>query len=242
GYFEVDVLADVDSGELYLGEINPRISGVTSMTNATAGAYADLPLFGFHLLEFMDVDYEIDVDDINHRWAQAETVDVWSQLIIKEPEDRVELLTSTPRTGVWRIDPLTGRIHFGRWANDWHSIVDEDEAFFLRILPTEDYRYKGADLGVLVSKSRMQTDDFTLTERSRQWIAGIRDQYAGTRWFSRARPSSSEASTGRWISTTVTIRGSAPRRRRRSVPRAIRSFPMSPSPTSRGEAPSASRS
>jgi biotin carboxylase len=180
GYFEVDVLADIDSGELYLGEINPRISGVTSMTNATAGAYADLPLFGFHLLEFMDVDYEIDVDDINHRWAQAETVDVWSQLIIKEPEDRVELLTSTPRTGVWRIDPLTGRIHFGRWANDWHSIVDEDEAFFLRILPTDDYRYKGADLGVLVSKSRMQTDDFTLTERSRQWIAGIRDQYAGT--------------------------------------------------------------
>ena len=33
---------------------------------------------------------------------------------------------------------------------------------------------------MLVSKSRMQTDDFTLTERSRQWIAGIRDQYAGT--------------------------------------------------------------
>jgi biotin carboxylase len=179
GYFEVDVLADVDSGELYLGEINPRISGVTSMTNATAGAYADLPLFGFHLLEFMDVDYEIDVDDINHRWAQAETIDVWSQLIIKEAEDRVEQLTAVPRTGVWRLDPTTGGIRFGRWGNDWHSIVDEDEAFFLRILAPGDFRYKGADLGILVSKSRMQTDEFSLTERSRQWIAGIRAQYAG---------------------------------------------------------------
>jgi biotin carboxylase len=180
GYFEVDVLADIDDGELYLGEINPRISGVTSMTNATAGAYADLPLFGFHLLEYMDVDYEIDIDDINHRWAQAETVDVWSQLIVKEPEDRVELLTAAPRTGVWRLDPATGEIHFGRWANDWHSIIDEDEAFFLRVQAPGDYRYKGADLGILVSKSRMQTDDFTLTQRSRQWIAGIRAQYAGT--------------------------------------------------------------
>ena len=65
GFLEIDYLADVDSGELYLGEINPRISGVTSMTNVTAGAYADMPLFLFHLLEYMDVDYEIDVDDIN---------------------------------------------------------------------------------------------------------------------------------------------------------------------------------
>lgn len=180
GYFEVDVLADIDDGELYLGEINPRISGVTSMTNATAGAYADLPLFAFHLLEYMDVDYELDIDDINQRWAQAETIDVWSQLVIKEPDDRVELLTDVPRTGVWRIDPSSGAIRFGRWGNDWHSIVDEEEAFFLRVLAPGDYRYKGADLGVLVSKARMQTDDFTLTERSRQWISGIRAQYAGS--------------------------------------------------------------
>jgi len=180
GYFEVDVLADVDDGELYLGEINPRISGVTSMTNAPAGAYADLPLFAFHLLEYMDVDYEIDVDDINHRWAQAQSVDVWSQLIVKEPDDRVELLTEVPRTGIWRMDPATGAIRFGRWGNDWHSIVDDEEAFFLRVLAPGDYRYKGADLGVLVSKSRMQTDDFGLTERSRAWIAGVRAMYSGT--------------------------------------------------------------
>ena len=113
-----------------------------------------------------------------HRWAQAETIDVWSQLIIKEPEDRVELLTATPRTGIWRIGQ-DGSIRFGRWGNDWHSIVDEDEAFFLRVLAPGDYRYKGADLGVLVSKSRMQTDEFTLTDRCRQWIAGIRAQYDG---------------------------------------------------------------
>ena len=70
GFLEIDYLADVDTGELYLGEINPRISGVTSMTNVTAGAYADAPLFLFHLLEYLDVDYEIDVDDINRRWAR----------------------------------------------------------------------------------------------------------------------------------------------------------------------------
>ena len=56
GFLEVDVLVDLDTDEVYLGEINPRISGASSMTNVTAGAYADVPLFLFHLLEFMDVE------------------------------------------------------------------------------------------------------------------------------------------------------------------------------------------
>jgi biotin carboxylase len=178
GFLEVDYLADVDTGELYLGELNPRISGATSMTNVTAGAYADMPLFLFHLLEYLDVDYEIDVDDINRRWAQASSVDVWSQLILKDTGDEVEQLTQAPRTGVWRIDD-DGRIAFARWGNDWHSLHDETEAFYLRVLGPGDYRYPGADLGVLVARSRMQTEDNELTDRARQWIAGIHAEFAG---------------------------------------------------------------
>ena len=37
GFLEVDVLIDLDTDEVYLGEINPRISGASSMTNGTAG-------------------------------------------------------------------------------------------------------------------------------------------------------------------------------------------------------------
>ena len=57
GFFEVDVLVDLDSDEVYLGELNPRISGASAITNVTAGAYADVPLFLFHLLEFMGVEF-----------------------------------------------------------------------------------------------------------------------------------------------------------------------------------------
>ena len=88
GFFEVDVLIDLDSDEVYLGELNPRISGVSSLTNVTAGAYADVPLFLFHLLEFMDVDYELDVEEINERWRELGGCDAWSQLIMKEPRNR----------------------------------------------------------------------------------------------------------------------------------------------------------
>src|SRR5262245_26918106 len=53
GFLEIDVLVDLNDDSVYLGELNPRISGASSMTNVTAGAYADVPLFLFHLLEFM---------------------------------------------------------------------------------------------------------------------------------------------------------------------------------------------
>src|SRR3954452_21268819 len=179
GFFEVDFLADRDTGELYLGELNPRVSGASSMTHVTAGAYADLPLFLFHLLEYLDVDYELDVDEINARWARTAAEDVWSQLIIKEAGESVELLTGAPKTGVYTLDD-EGRLSFSRWANDWHNLIGEDEAFFLQVAAPGEYRYKGADVGVLLTRGRMQTDDGELTVRCRRCIDGIKNQLACT--------------------------------------------------------------
>jgi hypothetical protein len=153
----------------------------------TAGAYADIPLFLFHLLEYLDVEYEIDVDDINRRWAQASSVDVWSQLVLKDTRDVTEQLTEAPKTGIYTLDD-GGHIRFARWGNDWHSLHDETEAFFLRVLAPGDYTYPGADLGVLVSRSRMQTDDNELTDRARAWINGIHSQFAGTPVAEEAQP------------------------------------------------------
>ncbi len=179
GFFEVDYLVDTQSGELYLGELNPRISGISPMTNVTAGAYADMPLFLFHLLEYLDLDYEVDIDEINERWSHEAAVDVWSQLILKETADAVDLLTAAPRTGVYTIAP-DGSADFRRHAYDWHGIIDESEAFYLRILAPGDFRYKGADLGAIVTRGRLQADDNTLERRCTQWISGIRDHFAGS--------------------------------------------------------------
>src|SRR5579875_3637178 len=179
GFFEVDYLIDRDTGELYLGELNPRISGVTSITNVTAAAYADMPLFAFHLIEYLGVDYEIDVDEINDRWGRVELLDVWSQMVIKDTDDRVELIEGAPSTGIYRLDD-DGVIRWSHWGHDWHSIQDESEAFYLRVSGPGEYRYRGGDLGILVSRGRFQADDGTLTERARHWITGMKAKYTGT--------------------------------------------------------------
>ena len=166
GFLEIDYLADVDTGELYLGEINPRISGVTSMTNVTAGAYADVPLFLFHLLEYLDVDYEIDVDDINRRWAEASSVDVWSQIILKQNRDDVEQLTQAPKTGHLAARRRRRASASPAGATTGTACTTRPRRSSCACSAPGDYRYPGADLGVLVARSRMQTEDNQLTERA----------------------------------------------------------------------------
>jgi hypothetical protein len=148
---------------------------VSSITNVTAAAYADMPLFLFHLLEYMDVDYVIDVAEINERWHSLAGGDVWAQLVLKEPRDSVERILSAPRTGTYRLG-ADGQLSFLRVSHDWHPVTSEDECFFLRVYAPGDYRFKGADLGILVAKCRMQTDE-GLSARGREYIRGIHAHY-----------------------------------------------------------------
>ncbi len=177
GYFELDFLADESSGEIYLGELNPRVTGASSITNVTAVAYGDMPLFLFHLLEFMDVEYEIDVDELNDRWAHPENIDDWTQFILKQTDDRVERIVGAPISGVWHMDEEDA-ISYARRETDWHTVADEHEAFYLRIAGPGHYRYPGADLGIMVTRGRFLDDDHELTDRARRWIDGVQSQFA----------------------------------------------------------------
>ena len=178
GYFELDFLTDLDSGEVYLGECNPRVTGASSMTNLASFAHADAPLFLFHLLEWMGVEYELDVDALNTRWADPANIDSWSQLVIKHPEDSVDHIHAAPPSGIWELD-TPGAVRHLRMQTHRRTVQFENRAFYLRISGVGDYRYEGADLGILVSPGRFMDDEFRLTERAKAWIGGIRSQYAG---------------------------------------------------------------
>jgi len=177
GYFELDFLIDKQSGEIYLGELNPRITGASSMTNHAAFAHADAPLFLFHLLEFSGVPFELDIEELNARWADPDMIDSWSQMVIKHTEDTVDIVTHAPETGIYRMLD-DGRVVWDRFDYHRRAVESEKEAFFLRILRPGDYRYEGADLGILVTRGRSMTGAFRLNERAKKWIHGIKQGFA----------------------------------------------------------------
>lgn len=177
GYFEVDFLTDLDNGQVYLGEVNPRITGASSMTNLAAFAAADAPLFLFHLLEWMNVDYDLDVDGLNSRWANPENIDSWSQLVVKFTEDRVQQVTQAPASGIWHLNS-DGSAEYVRMQTHRRTVQHGDRAFFLRITGVGDYFYQGADLGILVSPGRFMTASHRLNRRAKDWISAIRAHYS----------------------------------------------------------------
>ncbi len=173
GAFCMDFLIDTDTREVYLGEINPRISGASPLTNLITSTYGGCPIYMFHLLEFMDVDWKLDLSAVQQRWSEF---DNWSQLILKYPVDRVEMITKAPSSGIYRMDKR-GAIKLVRKSIDWFVVSDEDEAFYLRVYAAGDYRYHGADLGILVSRGRFQTDGRQLTDRAKAWVKAINGEF-----------------------------------------------------------------
>ncbi len=161
-----------------MGELNPRITGASSITNHSLFALADCPLFLFHILQWMDVDYKLNIKQINNRWSKADNMDTWSQMVIKHTEDTIDIITKAPKTGIWELSP-DGNVIYSRYDTHRRAVEQESEAFFLRISKEGDYRYEGCDLGILVMRGRLMTEDFKLTDRAKAWIEGIRSNYAG---------------------------------------------------------------
>ncbi len=180
GYFELDFLTDLDSGEVYLGEMNPRITGASSMTNLAAFAHADAPLFLFHLLEYSGVPYDLDVAELNERWSNPEYIDSWSQFVMKNTGKEVEPIKTAPRSGVWQLNE-DGTVTFIRDQTHRRTVRRENRAFFLRIAREGDWFYEGADLGILVTPGRLMQRNFRLTPRAKAWIKGIRGQFKSGR-------------------------------------------------------------
>ena len=182
GFFEVDVLVDTDTDEVYLGELNPRISGASSITNVTAGAYADVPLFLFHILEYMNVDFDLDVDEINERWEELASDDVWSQMVMKETDDIVQRLTAdAPHRAVLarrqrRAGVPPGRAGLAPAAERVGGVLPAH--LRSRRLPLEGRRPRRAgDQGP--AAGRLGQGKSSLAIRARHLIDSIRGQYAG---------------------------------------------------------------
>lgn len=192
GIHEVSVLLDTDTGTPYLGELNPRMSGALATSNVPVGAYAELPLFGVHVLEFAagaDGDaapYTLDTAAINEQELRAELgigdetpAGNWGHLMIQH-SGVAEKIEGAPRTGRYRMDE-SGSLHFIAPDLDWHGLEGDDEVFCLRVMGEGEYRTHGEIIALAVSRQRLQDNSGELTPNAHRVISGVRRLYAGKR-------------------------------------------------------------
>ncbi len=170
GYFEVDYLIDIDdAGTVYLGEINPRITGISALTNMSAFCRATIPLFLFHLLEFSQTAFDLD-PALYNRQVLDFAHPPFGQLVFKYTRPKMAVVTQAPATGVYRLNG--DKLAFVRHENHPATLAD-DELFLLRIIAADDYAYKGADLVILFARQPLQGGDNTLTTAARRFISAV---------------------------------------------------------------------
>lgn len=177
GVFCVDLLLDTEHGDLYLGELNPRLSGATPASNLALTQATGLPLTAFHLLEFLDGADTLPVDEANARvHAAAHDPREWSHVLVQYLEGSPAKVTHAPVTGRYRRE-ADGSLKLLARDRDWYDLTDESEVFFLRLAATGDTCSTSHDLGMLVTRTRLENDARALTGDAQQLIAAIHALY-----------------------------------------------------------------
>ena len=178
GYFELDFLIDQHSGEVYLGELNARISGVSAITNLSDFCATHVPLFLFHLLEYDErIHLTLNVAEFNRPMLQHGSQGVSAQVILKYTEATLKILTQAPVSGVYRQDD-EGQLTLKAASINRRDALAENEAYVLRILDKDEYAYKGADLAIMFVNQVIRTPQGQLNAQGERWVAALQSQFA----------------------------------------------------------------
>ncbi len=186
GILEVSTLLDTDTGEVYLGELNPRISGSSSHSNlqglstapGSTETHPALPLFAFHVLEHSGADFTLDLDEIHAESSAAVAGQTWSTLVIQHQRPQTERTTVAPRTGRYRVG-AGGSLEFVSPDIDWQEISEPNDAFWFRSSGPGEIVSQGVDIGMLITRRRSQEEHYALTEGTKQLIPSILGKYEG---------------------------------------------------------------
>ena len=177
GTFGIDLLIDTDTDEVYLGELNPRLTGTMSITNIPTGAFAALPLIALHIAEYSGLDVRVDAAELCEASAAAgASSEEWSHMIIRATDPRPHRILQAPLTGVYRAVSGASRLEFVREARDWHSL-QPGEVFYLNTVADGGFSTRGTDLGIVYARTRVQDNERNLTPEARELIASAHALY-----------------------------------------------------------------
>lgn len=178
GYFELDFLLDQDSGAVYLGELNARITGVSAITNLSDFCQEHVPLFLFHLLEYDNsVDLKLNLAEFNQAMLRHGADGISAQVILKHTDSRLQVVTQAPQSGVYTLG-ADGQLTLKHASVNRRDALLETEAYVLRLLPAGDYAYRGADLAIMFVNQVIRTPQGQLNALGERWVTALQSLFA----------------------------------------------------------------
>ena len=177
GGFELDYLLDLDTQEVYLGELNARVTGVSAITNTSDYSETTLPIFLFHLLEFdTRVDLQLDVDEVNQGLLTLGAEGVSSQVILKYRDEVLQVISAAPLSGVYVITE-DGELRLRQASVRRRDALAENEAYVLRIQRAGEYAYRGGDMAIMFLNSVIRDSQGQLNATGDRWVRALQTSF-----------------------------------------------------------------
>jgi hypothetical protein len=174
GYFELDYLIDLDTNEVYLGELNARITGISAMTNMSDFSAGHIPLFLFHLLEYEpEIELSLNVDAFNQAMLAEGAAGTAAQVILKYTDAPLKIITQAPVSGIYALE-ADGHMALKRTGYNRRDALAENEAYVLRIMAAGEYAYKGGDLAIMFLNRVILEPHGKLNPVGEQWVGTLK--------------------------------------------------------------------
>jgi hypothetical protein len=122
GILGIDFLITRDKKQVYPLECNPRFTGAFPMLSQLQLSHNIIPMDVFHLLEFLNLPYEMDPASLNASYGEAIR---GSHIILFSGSHALLTGGGLPHAGLYERDPDSGRIYFVNGATDYREIRNE---------------------------------------------------------------------------------------------------------------------
>lgn len=160
GIYGVDCLVDA-AGEVFVLEVNPRITGVTPLVTMLYREGKDIPFYLLHILELLDADYEITDDSVSEDIAEG------SLLMLHSPSQSRSVVTESPDSGVYNeaLQYMQAGVRF--------DVMGGKQVLVQQYAPVDfEVRPGGRLISVFINDRVMDADDYLLP-KAQKLVEGL---------------------------------------------------------------------
>lgn len=105
GILGIDFIIDSEGEKVIPIELNPRLTGAFPVLSQIHLKQGLIPMEAFHILEFLGIPYEMDVEELNTQYSGSMR---GSHLLLFHPDGIKAKPSEGPGPGVYGLDPKTG--------------------------------------------------------------------------------------------------------------------------------------
>jgi hypothetical protein len=170
GIFGLDLVIDEETNQVYPIECNPRYTGAFPVFSMLQHAYNEVPLDMFQLLEFLNIDYSYNFEEVNKSWKQPKA---GAHVVLKNPfEVDWTVAKGNLPAGVYRLKSNT--LEKVRDGVMYQNLVSDDEFILTDGPPRFNQRVKpGLRIGKLIFKDRILASPGKITDWASEVVTKV---------------------------------------------------------------------